>query len=371
MSFSIGIIGLPNVGKSTLFNALTNLQVDVANYPFTTIEPNVGIVAVPDDRLGKLAALEKFEKIIPTTIQFKDIAGLVKNAHQGEGLGNQFLSHIREVDAIVEVVRAFTDENITHVSGSPDPRRDREIIETELILADLQLIQKKQETLSSAAKSGKHEDILKTGIGKKYLDALEAGKLANAVILNEEEKHYLVEFPLLTNKPILYVLNVNLSLNPSPHQGREEKTYPSLLARREGGREVESIISLDCQLESEIAQLPKSERGEYLRELGLTESGLAKLIKAAYQMLGLVTFFTRQSGILQAWTCKTGTKTPQAAGLIHTDFEHGFIKAEVINWQALLECGGIKTAHEKGLLRTEGKEYIIQDGDVVQFKFNV
>jgi hypothetical protein len=378
MSFSLGIIGLPNVGKSTLFNALTNLGVDVANYPFTTIEPNVGIVAVPDERLQKLAALEKPEKIIPTAIEFKDIAGLVKNAHQGEGLGNQFLSHIREVDAIVEIVRVFADPNVTHVSGSVDPQRDLEIIETELILADLQLLENKLETLKSAAKSGKHEDILKVGIGEKYYGALSAGKFASTVNLNDEEKKYLHEFPLLTNKPILYVANAKFDLEkkkfnaPSHEEGQGEvivnhNHYDPLFFSPSRGGENPTII-LDCQLESELSELSEDERKEYLKELGLAESGLTKLIKAAYQILGLITFFTRQSNILQAWTCRVGTRAPQAAGLIHTDFEKGFIKAEVINWQTLLSCGGSKYAHEKGLLRTEGKDYMMQDGDVVNFR---
>lgn len=354
---SVGIVGLPNVGKSTLFNALTNLQVEAANYPFATIEPNMGVVPVPDERLAALARLEHSEKIIPTTVEFKDIAGLVKNAHQGAGLGNQFLSHIREVDAIVEVVRVFEDENVIHVEGRVDPKRDMETIETELVLADLELVEKKMGNLKSAAKSGQKEDLLKLGLAQKYYEALNAGKLAKTITLSNEESKFRQEFPLLTSKPILYVSNVS-SVIPA----KAEIHLPKM---------DDNLVILDCQLESEISQLPENERQDYLKELGLQESGLTKLIKAAYQILNLVTFFTRQSDILQAWTCQAGTKAPQAAGIIHTDFEKGFIKAEVINWKILLDCGGWVKARDKGLLRQEGKAYTIRDGDVAQFKFNV
>ncbi len=391
MSFSISIVGLPNVGKSTLFNALTNLQAQVANYPFTTIEPNVGIVPVPDERLEKLAKLENAQQIIPTTIEFKDIAGLVKEAHKGAGLGNQFLSHIREVDAIVEVVRLFEDPNVAHVEGSVNPQRDLETLETELILADLQLIEKKRESLKSAAKSGHHEDILKAAVAQKYFEALAAGKLASTVNLTAEEQSYFPEFPLLTNKPILYVANAKFNLDtkhfdlsPRPtglrplEGGRAtlpapgERVSPfSLPPLARGGIEGEVVV-LDAQLEAELSLLSVEERKEYLTELSLPESGLTKLIKAAYQTLNLVTFFTTvKPGEIRAWTCKVGTKAPQAAGIIHTDFEKGFIKAEVINWQTLLDAGGYVPARERGLLRQEGKDYVVQDGDVVHFRFNV
>lgn len=351
MSFSIGIVGLPNVGKSTLFNAITNLQVEAANYPFATIEPNVGVVAVPDERLAALAKLEKSEKIVPTVIEFKDIAGLVAGAHQGAGLGNKFLSHIREVDAIVEVVRFFEDKNIIHVENRIDPKSDIETIETELILADLQSVEKKLENLKKAAKSNIHEDILRASIAQKYFDVLSAGKLANTVSLTEEEMKLNHEFPLLTTKPILYVANIKLNQNSTIN--------------------IPNSIFVDAQIESEISQLPEIERADYLKELGLSESGLDKLIKASYEMLGLITFITAGPKESKAWTCKKGTLAPQAAGVIHTDFEKGFIKAEVINWKTLLDCGGYTPARDKGLLRQEGKDYVIQDGDVVHFKFNV
>ena len=340
---------MPNVGKSTLFNALTNLQVEAANYPFATIEPNVGIVPVPDERLEKLAALEKSEKIIPATIEFKDIAGLVAGAHKGAGLGNQFLSHIREVDAIVEVVRFFADPNVIHVDGKVDPKRDMETIETELVLADLQMVEKKFDTLKKTAKSGKKEDLLKASLAEKYFTALAAGNLANSVEPTPDESKYLFEFPLLTQKPILYLANTETGKPPPTTPGKK-------------------FVVLDCQLESEISQLPPSERKNYLKELGLTESGLDKLIKASYKMLNLITFFTAGPKETKAWTCRAGTRAPQAAGVIHTDFEKGFIKAEIINWQTLIDAGGDVAAKEKGLVRQEGKDYVIQDGGVVHFR---
>ena len=348
MALSIGIVGLPNVGKSTLFNALTNLQVEAANYPFATIEPNVGVVTVPEPRLEVLTRIEKSKKTVPTVIEFKDIAGLVAGAHKGEGLGNQFLSHIREVDAIVEVVRFFKDDNIIHVSNTVDPKRDIETIETELILADLQLVEKKLENLKKSAKSGKHEDIVKAELAQKYFDALAAGLLGSTVSPTEEERKYMYEFPLLTNKPILYVANI-----------------------KSGESAPENFLTLDAQIESEISQLPENERAPYLKELGLAESGLDKLIRAAYKTLGLMTFFTAGEQETRAWTIHCGNRAPQAAGKIHTDFEKGFIKADTVAYDKFVEAGGWVPARENGWVRSEGKEYVVQDGDVMLFKFNV
>ena len=367
MSLSIGIVGLPNVGKSTLFNALASVQVLAANYPFATIEPNVGVVPVPDSRLETLAKIENSQKIVPTVIEFKDIAGLVAGAHKGEGLGNQFLSHIREVDAIVEVVRFFDDKNIIHVAGTVDPKRDMETIETELILADLELVEKKLDNLKKEAKSGKHDAVVKAGLAQKYYGALAAGQSGRTVAVTEEEQKYIHEFPLLTNKPILYVANVEN--NPSQPPLSLRGGVPPLNVR--GGEGELSFLELDAQIESEISQLPESERKDYLKELGMAQSGLDRLIKKAYETLGLLTFLTAGQQEARAWTVTCGDKAPQAAGKIHTDFEKGFIKADVVAYDKFVEAGGWSQARDKGWVRQEGKDYIMQDGDVVLFKFNV
>ena len=350
---------MPNVGKSTLFNALTKKQVEASNYPFCTINPNVGVVKVPDDRLNQLAAISKPKKIVSTYIEFVDIAGLVKGASVGEGLGNQFLSHIRECDAICEVVREFKDDKVVHVNGKIDPVGDRETINLELILADLATTQKRLDKVAREAKSGDKEAIALKNLLEKLKIQLEAGRAARELELNDEERKQVKNLGLLTAKPIIYVLNIKEDLTPGP-----------LLGKERGENWDGKVIQIDAKIEAEIAGLPEEEQAEYVKELGLKQSGLDKLIKAAYNILGLITFLTTGPDETRAWTIKRGTKAPAAAGVIHTDFAKGFIRAEVISWQKFIEAGSEVRARELGWIRTEGKEYVMQDGDVVNFLIN-
>lgn len=345
----VGIVGLPNVGKSTLFKALTKKQVDASNYPFCTIDPNVGVVAVPDERLDKIFQTTKSEEKIPTTVEFVDIAGLVKNAHKGEGLGNQFLSHIREVDAIVEVLRDFEDKNVTHVEGEINPERDKDIIHLELVMADLQTVEKRFEKVSKEAKSGDKEAIKRLEVLKALKVKLEDGKLASETKLDDEEKLLIKDLNLLTLKPIIFVENI-----------KEE------IKRNKKDIEGNKLIFIDAKKEAELAGLSDKE----LKELGVESTGLDKLIRASYDILKLITYFTSGEKETRAWTVRKGAKAPEAAGVIHTDFIKGFIRAEVCDWKDYVDVGGELKAKEKGLIRTEGKEYVVQDGDVIYFRIS-
>lgn len=353
---NVGIVGLPNVGKSTLFTALTKKQVDAANFPFCTIEPNVGTVEVPDSRLDKLAEISNAAKIIPTAIEFVDIAGLVKGASEGEGLGNKFLSNIRETDMILHVVRSFENTDITHVEGSVDPERDVEVIETELMLADLSTVEKRLNPIERKAATVKDAELNAQVAGlKKYVEALGNGKLASTVELTKAEQDSLKDLQLLTTKDILYVVNVS----------EDDLLDPNWRSPLGEGREV---IPLSVKLESELAGLSKEEAVEMLKEFGIEESGLDKVIKRAYQKLGLVTFFTSGEKETRAWTVENGSTAPKAAAAIHTDFEKGFIRAEVVSYQDFEELGGWAGARDKGKLGVEGKDYIVKDGDVIYFR---
>lgn len=365
MGFSIGIVGLPNVGKSTLFNAITSAGAEASNYPFCTIDPNVGIVEVPDERLAVLAKMHNSEKIIPTAIEMVDIAGLVKGAAQGEGLGNKFLANIREVDAIAHVVRCFDDENIVHVSGSVDPRRDIEIIDLELIYADLQTAEKRLEAAQKKAKSGKAEDKKEVEIFQRIAGQLSAGQPVRGLKFNDEEKEIKKTVQFLTEKPVLYVANISEEQIKNAEEDAYVKTVREIAAAEQA-----EVVIISTKLESELAELQLDERKELLREYGLKESGIELLARQSYKLLGLITYLTSGEKETRAWTIKIGTKAPQAAGVIHTDFEKGFIKAEVINYAQLKDLPGLQSAREKGLMRQEGKEYVMQDGDVVLFKFN-
>lgn len=354
MPLSIGIVGLPNVGKSTLFNILTKKGVDASNYPFCTIEPNVGVVRVPDFRVEKLAEISKPAKTIYTTIEFVDIAGLVAGASKGEGLGNKFLAHIRECDAICEVVREFKDANVIHVDGRVDPESDKETINLELILADLATIEKRLEKSRREVKSGNKEIIFQNEISERILKHLESGKAVRDLEFTEEEMIFVKSLCLLTIKPMIYLLNID-----------EGYGGENILKT-----EKEEVIAVNVKLEEEIASLPEEEQAEYIKELGLEQSGLDKLIRSAYDILGLDTFFTTGPDETRAWTIKKGTKAPQAAGTIHTDFIKGFVRAEVISFDQFIAAGGDAKARELGTLRVEGKEYIVKDGDICNFLIN-
>lgn len=366
MALTAGIVGLPNVGKSTLFNAITKAGAESANYPFCTIDPNVGIVEVPDDRLQKLTELVKPKKTVPTAFEFTDIAGIVKGASKGEGLGNKFLSHIRQVDAICHVVRCFQDGDITHVSGKVDPIDDIETINLELILADLESIERRIERVGKMARQKDKDAMREFEVLSKLKDAFEANQPARVVEFNEEQEKMVKGLHLLTSKPILYVANVSEDEIADADNNENVKRVREFAAAEQA-----EVIVVCAKIEEEIAELDDEEKAMFLEELEIEESGLDQLIRATYSLLGLATYFTAGEQEVRAWTFKQGMKAPQCAGIIHTDFERGFIRAETVSYEDLLAGGSMTAAREAGKVRLEGKEYIVRDGDVIHFRFNV
>lgn len=366
MALTAGIVGLPNVGKSTLFNAITKAGALAANYPFATIDPNVGIVEVPDARLDKLTEMVEPKKTVPTAFEFTDIAGIVEGASKGEGLGNKFLSHIREVDAICQVVRCFVDENVTHVAGKVDPISDIEVINLELILADLESVDKRLQRVGKMAKQKDKEAMVEQPVLEKLKEAFEAGQSARSVDLSDDEKKVIKGLHLLTIKPMLYVANV--SEDDIMDGGSNEYVEK---VREFAAAEGAEVIVICAKIEEEMAALEDDEKAMFLEELGIEESGLDQMIKASYSLLGLATYFTAGVQEVRAWTFRKGMKAPQCAGVIHSDFERGFIRAETVAYDDLVEAGSMPAAKEAGKVRSEGKEYVVQDGDVILFRFNV
>jgi len=363
----LGIVGLPNVGKSTLFNALTAAGADAANYPFCTVEPNVGMVEVPDARVDRLAEVVKPQRTVRATVQFVDIAGLVKGASEGEGLGNQFLTNIRETDAVVHVVRCFDDPDVVHVMGGVDPVRDREVINLELVLSDLAVAEKRLERVRKTAKGGDRDAQAEVAVLERLVAALGEGQPARSADLGDDERKLMKSFNLLTSKPVLYLANVSEDDLPEGDNAHVDALRQAVAA----SGEVAEVIPISSKIESELAELPQDDRADFLASLGLDEPGLNKLIRAGYRLLGLQVYFTAGEKEVRAWEIPVGARAPEAAGVIHSDFERGFIRAETVGWGDFEKTGSVKAAREQGLMRSEGKEYVVQDGDIMLFRFNV